>query len=117
MSSVAGALRNRSSFGTLAARTPAVAGGMVIVGDRNGAHLFAADAATGEKRWITQLDTHPAALITGSPIVAGERISEADALRLFETKDLNALGAIADFVNQRKNGLRASYIVNRYINY
>jgi aminodeoxyfutalosine synthase len=50
-------------------------------------------------------------------VVAGERISEADALRLFETKDLNALGAIADFVNQRKNGQRASYIVNRYINY
>jgi aminodeoxyfutalosine synthase len=50
-------------------------------------------------------------------VVAGERISEADALRLFETKDLNALGDIADFVNQRKNGLRASYIVNRYINY
>src|ERR1700685_409690 len=50
-------------------------------------------------------------------VVAGERISEADALRLFESKDLNALGAIADFVNQRKNGLRARYIVNRYINY
>ena len=50
-------------------------------------------------------------------VVAGERISDADALRLFETKDLNALGAIADFVNQRKNGLRASFIINRYINY
>ena len=50
-------------------------------------------------------------------VVAGERISEADALRLFETKDLNALGAIADFVRQRKVGDRASYIVNRYINY
>jgi aminodeoxyfutalosine synthase len=50
-------------------------------------------------------------------VVAGERISEADALRLFETKDLNALGAIADFVNQHKNGLRASFIINRYINY
>jgi aminodeoxyfutalosine synthase len=50
-------------------------------------------------------------------VVAGERISDADALRLFETKDLNALGAIADFVNQRKNGLRASYIINRYVNY
>ena len=31
-------------------------------------------------------------------VAAGERISEADALRLFETKDLNALGAIADLV-------------------
>ena len=50
-------------------------------------------------------------------VVAGERISEADALRLFETKDLNALGAIADFANQKKNGIRASYIVNRYVNY
>ena len=50
-------------------------------------------------------------------VVAGERISEADALRLFETKDLNALGAIADFARQRKVGNRASFIINRYINY
>jgi len=50
-------------------------------------------------------------------VVAGERISEADALRLFETKDLNAVGAIADFARQRKVGNHASYIVNRYINY
>ena len=50
-------------------------------------------------------------------VVAGERISEADALRMFESKDLNAIGAIADFVRQRKVGNRASYIVNRYINY
>src|SRR5438034_4310257 len=50
-------------------------------------------------------------------VVTGERISEADALRLFESKDLNAVGAIADFVNQRKNGRRASYIINRYSNY
>jgi aminodeoxyfutalosine synthase len=50
-------------------------------------------------------------------VVAGERISEADALRLFETKDLNAVGAIADFARQRKVGNHASYIVNRYVNY
>jgi aminodeoxyfutalosine synthase len=50
-------------------------------------------------------------------VAAGERISEADALRLFESKDLNAIGAIADLVRQKKNGNRASYIVNRYINY
>lgn len=50
-------------------------------------------------------------------VVAGGRLDEADALRLFETKDLNALGAIADFANRRRNGLRASYILNRYINY
>lgn len=48
---------------------------------------------------------------------AGERLSEADALRLFETRDLNALGALADAANQRRNGRRATYIVNRYLNY
>lgn len=50
-------------------------------------------------------------------VAAGERISEADALRLFESKDLNTVGAIADLARQRKVGTRASYIVNRYINY
>jgi aminodeoxyfutalosine synthase len=50
-------------------------------------------------------------------VAAGERISEEDAVRLFETKDLNALGAMADLVRQRKVGDRASYILNRYINY
>lgn len=50
-------------------------------------------------------------------VVAGERISDEDALRLFESKDLNAVGAIADFVRQRKVGNRASYIINRYVNY
>jgi aminodeoxyfutalosine synthase len=50
-------------------------------------------------------------------VVAGERLSEADALRLFETRDLHALGALADLANRRKNGNRASYIVNCYINY
>ncbi len=48
---------------------------------------------------------------------AGERISDADALRLFESKDLNAVGAIADLARERKAGNRASYIINRYINY
>src|SRR6266852_6486294 len=50
-------------------------------------------------------------------VVAGARISEGDALRLFESKDLNGVGAIADFVRQRKVGNRASYILNRYLNY
>ena len=50
-------------------------------------------------------------------VVAGQRIEEADALRLFESKDLNAVGAIADFVRERKVGNRASYIINRYLNY
>ena len=50
-------------------------------------------------------------------VAAGERINEAEALRLFESKDLNTLGAIADMARQRRVGNRASYILNRYINY
>lgn len=50
-------------------------------------------------------------------VQAGERLSEAEALRLFKTPDLNALGILADLANQRRNGRRATYILNRYINY
>src|SRR5204863_2604948 len=53
-------------------------------------------------------------------VAAGERISETDALRLFESKDLNSVGAIADLARQVRLGAaanRASYIINRYINY
>ena len=49
-------------------------------------------------------------------VAAGGRITNEEALRLFESKDLHALGAIADVVCRRKNGGRASYIINRYIN-
>ena len=50
-------------------------------------------------------------------VAAGTRLDEADALRLFESKDLHALGALANFACRRKVGDRASYIVNRYLNY
>jgi aminodeoxyfutalosine synthase len=50
-------------------------------------------------------------------VANNQRISEEDGFRLFRSKDLNALGAIADFVRQRKCGNHASYILNRYINY
>ncbi|MBL9170533.1 MAG: aminofutalosine synthase MqnE [Verrucomicrobiales bacterium] len=50
-------------------------------------------------------------------VAAGERITDGDALQLFRTTDLNALGSIADLVRQRKVGNQASYILNRYINY
>ena len=50
-------------------------------------------------------------------VLGGERLSEEDGLRLLETTDLHALGAMASAVRQRKVGNRASYIVNRYINY
>src|SRR6267154_5327639 len=50
-------------------------------------------------------------------IEAASRISESDALILYRSNDLNALGMIANVVRERKNGNYASYIHNRYINY
>ena len=50
-------------------------------------------------------------------VEAQQRISEADALTLYGTNDLNALGMIANVVRERKNGNYATFIHNRYINY
>ena len=50
-------------------------------------------------------------------VAAGGRVTDEEGLRLFQSKDLSAVGAIADLARRRKNGNRASYIVNAYINY
>src|SRR5207249_10891606 len=50
-------------------------------------------------------------------VEAQQRISEADALTLYGTNDLNGRGMIANVVRERKNGNYATYIHNRYINY
>jgi aminodeoxyfutalosine synthase len=50
-------------------------------------------------------------------VAAGGRVSEEEALRLFESRDINAVGAIADLARRHKCGNRASYLVNAYINY
>lgn len=47
----------------------------------------------------------------------GQRISDADAIVLYRSHDLNALGSMANMVRERKNGNVATYILNRYINY
>ena len=48
---------------------------------------------------------------------AGERITDADALTLYGSHDINTLGAMASIVRERKNGNVATYLLNRYINY
>jgi aminodeoxyfutalosine synthase len=50
-------------------------------------------------------------------VLNGERINEQQALTLFRSNDLHSLGQIANVVRERKNGNRATYILNRYINY
>ena len=50
-------------------------------------------------------------------VLAGGRIDEAEALLLFGHQDLLALGDLAQTVNERKNGRRVFFNVNRHINH
>jgi aminodeoxyfutalosine synthase len=50
-------------------------------------------------------------------VLAGERITPADGLRLLASRDLAALGAMANAVRERLHGDRTYYVINRHINY
>ena len=50
-------------------------------------------------------------------VQAGGRVTDAEALTLYQSHDLNALGAIANLTRERRNGNVATYLLNRYINY
>ena len=50
-------------------------------------------------------------------VQTGDRLSEEDALTLYQSQDLAGIGAMADHVRERKNGNVATYVFNRYINY
>ena len=67
------------SPGAVARVSPAVHGQDIIIGDiegagkpHDGANVMAVDRATGALRWITKVDSHPAAIITGSPVVLND---------------------------------------------
>jgi len=67
------------STGALTRTSPAIHGNDVIVGDiearfafHSGASIIAADRNTGALHWITRVDTHSSAQITGSPVVFGD---------------------------------------------
>jgi aminodeoxyfutalosine synthase len=49
-------------------------------------------------------------------VSAGVRLSEEDALALFASRDIHAVGEMADLANRRVNGDRVYFIVNRHIN-
>jgi len=64
--------------GSYSRTSPAVSGPEVVIGDHSnstvGAYVMAVSRATGKLLWKTQVDSHPAARITGNPVVAGERV-------------------------------------------
>ncbi len=47
----------------------------------------------------------------------GERLSFEDGLQLYRTPDLNAVGHLANFVRERKNGNVAYWVRNQHVNY
>ena len=50
-------------------------------------------------------------------VLAGGRIDEAEALFLFQHEDLLELGELAQTLNERRNGRRVFFNVNRHINH
>jgi polyvinyl alcohol dehydrogenase (cytochrome) len=60
--------------GAFSRTTPAIAGQKLIIGDQTGANVIALDKDTGALLWKTQVDSHPAAIITQSPVVHAGRI-------------------------------------------
>jgi polyvinyl alcohol dehydrogenase (cytochrome) len=67
------------SSGALTRTSPAIHGRDIIVGDievrsalHNGANVIAIDRNSGGLHWITRVDSHPTAWITGSPVVFGD---------------------------------------------
>ncbi len=49
-------------------------------------------------------------------VAEGRRISEEDALYLFNSNELPAIGLLAEYINRKKNGMNAYFIINRQIN-
>jgi aminodeoxyfutalosine synthase len=60
--------------------------------------------------------TDPVVTRAAEKISAGERLSAADALALYESHDLIALGKLADSVNRAKNGDVVTFASNQHIN-
>ncbi len=56
---------------TVSRTSPAVFGGVLYIGTLGGANLLAIDAVTGILKWKTTVDSQPHAILTGSPVVAG----------------------------------------------
>src|SRR5687767_15409091 len=50
-------------------------------------------------------------------VMEGRRLSFEDGVRLWESDDLNAIGALANIVRETKNGNNTYYVRNQHINY
>jgi aminodeoxyfutalosine synthase len=49
-------------------------------------------------------------------VLEGRRLDLEDGIALFESRDLLAVGALADWVNRQKNGDRVFFVANQHLN-
>src|SRR5215218_1847673 len=59
----------------------------------------------------------PALLPIAERVMAGQRLSLADGVALYRSRDLHGIGRLADLVRERLHGDRTYYNRNRHINY
>lgn len=59
--------------GSVSRTSPAYVNGLVIIGDLNG-NMMGIDGASGNLRWLTELDPNPNTIVTTSPAVHGNRV-------------------------------------------
>ena len=60
--------------GDVSRTSPALAGQILVIGENLGGYLIGIDVKTGALRWITLAHPDPAAISTGSPVVAADRV-------------------------------------------
>jgi polyvinyl alcohol dehydrogenase (cytochrome) len=62
--------------GSVSRTDPVVDGSTLVIATQTGADIIAINAATGARKWVTRADAHPAAIITGSPIIDNNVVYE-----------------------------------------
>ena len=60
--------------GDISRSSPALSGNTLVIGDLSAPNMMGIDEKTGDLRWITRLDPDSHAIITGSPVLAGDTI-------------------------------------------
>jgi polyvinyl alcohol dehydrogenase (cytochrome) len=60
--------------GDISRTSPSLAGNTLVIGDLSAPNMMGIDATTGALRWITRVDPDPHAIMTGSPVLAGDTI-------------------------------------------
>jgi polyvinyl alcohol dehydrogenase (cytochrome) len=60
--------------GDISRSSPALAGNTLVIGDLSAPNMLGIDATTGDLRWITRVIPDSHAIMTGSPVLAGDTI-------------------------------------------